>query len=388
MDFERLFDLLPYRAKRFPNSIAAAGRQDGHWQTLSIEDAIQLCDRLSTGMLHQGWKKGDVIILSATTGSPAWQIIDFAAQQAGIIPVPVHPSSPDAERDYILRETQPKACFVANSLLLKSWKGHWPQQQYFTLQPGGEQPYWQDLLTEEIDITALEQARSQVRPEDLATIVYTSGTTGEPKGVMLSHRNIVSNIKSTLPLVPINYRSTTLSFLPLTHIFERMVTWSYWAAGATTYFAQNSDSVLTDMQEVRPHYFTAVPRLLERMYERIHERAGKSGWLVKNIIRWAIKLGEAYEPFKRPLPWYGLQLVLADILVYRRWRRLLGGRVKGVAVGAAALSANLSRLFSAAGVAIREGYGMTEVGPIIAFNRFEPGGYRFGTAGRNAYSRN
>lgn len=388
MDFFRLFDILPYQQARFPNKIAMAKRHAASWDTFSPEQCIQQIDQVSARLLELGIQKGDVVAILARIGSPHWLFFDLGAQQIGSIVVPLHHSLSFKELEYIFQETGAKVCLTADREAYE--KIHTIQSALPTLQhlfcleslPGV--PNWQEQLEKPYE-TLLEQVnvlKNSISENDLATIIYTSGTTGEPKGVMLSHKNIVSNIKSIIPLVPIHYQHNTYSFLPPSHIFERMVVYSYLAVGATVHFAERRETALHDLQQAKPHYFTAVPKILERVHDTILQQANQRNRWVRQVIRWAMRLGERYNETKRlPMPDFWFQWLLADFFVYRRWRKQLGGRVRGVMVGAAALDPKLGKLFSAAGIPIREGYGLTETSPVVSFNRFEPGGVRFGTVG-------
>jgi long-chain acyl-CoA synthetase len=387
MDFRRLFDLLPYQEARFPNPVALARKVGLRWDTYSTQDCIRETRQVSAGLLDLGLKRGDRIAILAPGGSPQWLFLDIGMQQIGVIPVPIHAASSNEELFYILQEAEVLYCIAANreqyerALALQPRLAH--LRGCFAISALPDAPSWEQLTTTPTPrhLEAMETLRAAIHEDDLATILYTSGTTGEPKGVMLSHKNLVSNIKAVLSLIPANYTKRAVSFLPLSHIFERMVAYTYLAVGASLYFAPADDELAGALREVRPHYFTAVPRFLEKAHDNILARINRSGLLARKLGHWAIRLGEQYKTRHR-FGWaYRLQWVLADILVYRLWRLQLGGRVEGVFVGAAALQPRLGRLFSAAGVPIKEGYGLTETSPVVSFNRFEPGGTRFGTVG-------
>lgn len=388
MNFHRLFDILPYQQARFPNKIALSQRQGTGWATFSPEQCLQEINRVSAGLLRLGIQKGDHIAILARIGSPKWLFFDQGVQQIGAVLVPLHASLSEQDLTYIFRETAAKICLTADAELYKKTsklQALIPTLQHlFCFESVSTGSNWQDLLQEpdEQQLAQIQIAKNTITENELATIIYTSGTTGEPKGVMLSHKNIVSNIKSIIPLVPVNYTHTSFSFLPLSHIFERMVVYSYIAVGATVHFAERRETALHDLQQAQPHYFTAVPKILERVYDTLLQQANQKPRLIRLVMRWAMKLGERYDETKRlPMPDFWFQWLLADLLVYHWWRRQLGGRVQGVIVGAAALRPKLGKLFSAAGIPIREGYGLTETSPVVAFNRFEPGGVRFGTVG-------
>ena len=318
-------------------------------------------------------------------GSPRWNFLDFGAQQVGGILVPIHAQARTHEIEYILNDAEVKYLVVANrefyERVLPLHEKVTSLKKIFTLEKLPDIPHFDDLLEEPTDrhLAEFEGRKASIHEDDLATIIYTSGTTGNPKGVMLSHKNLVSNIKATISLVPINCDKRALSFLPMSHVFERMVTYTYMAVGASVYYAERREVLVENIKEVRPHYFASVPRFLERTYDTIVEKGEERGKFSRRILHWAIRLGERYDGRMGLI--YFLKLKIADLLVYRIWRNALGGKVEGVVVGAAALQPRLGKLFSAAGIDIREGYGMTETSPVISFNRFEPGGVHFGTVG-------
>ncbi len=387
MDFRRLFDILPYQESRFPNQVALASKAGLHWETYSIEACIRESNRVSAGLMDIGLKRGDKVAIVAPGGSPQWLFLDYGMQQAGIIPVPIHAASSVEEVHYILQEAEVLYCVASNREQYErvmALKPRLPRLKgCFSISTLPDAPSWEQLAVEPTPrhLEALQALRAAIHEDDLATIIYTSGTTGEPKGVMLSHKNLVSNIKGVMSLIPADYTKRAVSFLPLSHIFERMVAYTYMAVGTSLYFVPADDRLADTIRELRPHYFTAVPRFLEKAYDNIRARINGSGALLRKIGLWAITIGEHYKARHR-FGWaYRLQLMLANVLVFHLWRRQLGGRVEGVFVGAAALQPRLGRLFSAAGVPVKEGYGLTETSPVIAFNRFEPGGTRFGTVG-------
>jgi long-chain acyl-CoA synthetase len=387
MDFTRLFDILEYQLQRYPQKVAAAGQvAGGAWQSWSTAELLDARDRLSTGLLALGIRKNDRMGILTHCGSPQWIIADLAMLQIGVVPVPIHATARPDEIAFIIQDAGLSGCFVSNADMLdKIIKAGATLDYIIGFERIAGAQAWEDIQITP-DAPALEKLqyyRSGVRENDLATLLYTSGATGIPKGVMLSHANIVSNIKSVLAIVPVGPHTHALSFLPLSHILERMVIYVYQSAGVPIWFAESMETLPQTLQTVRPHFFTAVPRVLERTYERLLEEQRKSGPIKRKILDWAIALGERY-PYsggQAMPPLYYLKRLLADVLVYRHWRKRLGGRVEAIAVGAAALRPNLGRLFSAAGIDVREGYGLTETSPVIAFNRFEPGGVRFGTVG-------
>lgn len=395
MDFTRLFDILPYQQHRFPQKMALAGREQGVWRTWDTASLIAERDRLSAGLHEMGLHKGDKVGILAHCGSPRWVIADAAMLQIGLVPVPIHATCRPDEIAHIAQDAALRACFVSNEEMLAKLEAARPNLRWvfsFEKFEGADvkerlfSPIpWGQVVCEPgaSELEKIHYYRDGIQPGDLATILYTSGTTGLPKGVLLTHHNIVSNIKSVMAIVPLGPMTTAVSFLPMSHIFERTVTYLYLAAGVPVWYVDSVEHLAETFQTVRPHFFTAVPRILERMEDKLLERRSNLGFFGKKILDWAVALGERY-PYSGARgmpPLYWLKRFLADLLVYRHWRKQLGGRVRNIVVGAAALQPRLGRLFSAAGIDVREGYGLTETSPVISFNRFEPGGVRFGTVG-------
>ena len=326
MDFTRLFEILEYQNHRYPQSIALAGRENGVWRKWTTAEVLAERDRLSAGLLHLGLQKGDRVGMLAHGGSPHWAIADAAMLQIGIVPVPIHSTARPDEMVQIAQDANLRACWVSNAAMLEKLRAVDIALEYLLgLEALIGTRSWADLLrepdtTEQAQIRAL---RDSISPDDLATLLYTSGTTGVPKGVMLSHANIVSNVKSVLAIVPVSSQTTTLSFLPLSHIFERMVTYVYQAAGAPIWYVESVEQLADTLREVRPHFFAAVPRILERMYERLLAERDQQGSLQRRIFDWALDLGERF-PFsgERNMPFgYRLQRMVADLLVFRHWRK-------------------------------------------------------------------
>jgi len=393
MDFNRLFEVLEYQQHRYPQTVAMAGRAHNQWQIWTTAGLLAERDRLSAGLLSSGLHEGHRVGILAHCGSPQWVMADAALLQLGMIPVPIHSTARPDEIKHITQDADLRACFVSNADMLAKLESagvHVPM--IFSFEERASESAgslsaipWPELACDPDEHLRgrIQYLREGIRPEHLATILYTSGTTGLPKGVMLSHANIISNVKAVLAIVPVGPGTTVVSFLPMSHIFERMVTYAYQAAGAPVWFAESVERLPKILPEVRPHFMTAVPRVLERMYERLQEERSKGGALRKKILDWAIALGERY-PYsggQAMPPDYYFKRLLADVLVFRQWRKRMGGRIRYIAVGAAALQPRLGRLFSAAGIEVREGYGLTETSPVVAFNRFEPGGVHFGTVG-------
>ncbi len=387
MDFRRLFDLFLYQEAKYPQKKALSIKNGPRWESHSTQDCIQNINELSAGFLDLGFKKGDKAAIVAHCGSPTWNFVDLALQQIGVVTVPIHSVVSNDDLIFILKDSGAKICFASNRELYEkvySIKGSALNLKHiYTFENLPEASHWQTIKTPptENHLAQFQTFRAAIHEDDLATIIYTSGTTGQPKGVMLSHKNIVSNIKATISLLPINCDKRVISFLPMSHIFERMVTFTYIAVGASIYYVERVDEAINLMKEIRPHYFTSVPRLLEKFYDVILEQGIEKNAISRKILHWAIRIGEQYKGTRNIGLFYWFKLKIANMLVFRQWRKALGNKVEGIMVGAAALRPKLGRLFSAAGIPVREGYGLTETSPVVSSNRFEPGLVRFGTVG-------
>jgi long-chain acyl-CoA synthetase len=388
MDFSRLFDLFDYQLLRFPNATALSSKSQGKWRSYATFECIQYIQKVSTALLRLGIQRGDKAAIIAKHGSPLWNFIDLGIQQIGVVVIPLHATAGTDELLHILKEAEVKCCFVGNpdlySIIIQL-QISCPDLTHviaFEAFEGAKEDLPSLLQVPSPEEEALiKQTKADIQEDDLATIIYTSGTTGVPKGVMLSHRNIVSNIKATITIIPINAEKRTLSFLPLSHIMERMVTYTCFAVGASVHYGEGQDRLAENLKEVKPHYFTAVPLIIERLFYTMEEASRRGPFWRKRFFKWAVELGQRYKQDEKIKFLYWFQLLLVDIMVFSKWRNALGGNVEGISVGAAALKPEWSRLFSAAGLSIREGYGLTETSPVIAFNRYEPGGVRFGTVG-------
>jgi len=387
VDFTRLFDILSYQQEKYPNATALNAFQSGKWIGLSIQEVQQRVNAISCWFIKNGFQKGEKIIFVPVIGSPEWMIIDFACQQVGLITVPVHPTSNDEEIEIIFTETEAKICLTADATLFHKFSSTIEQKkikiQLHHLE-SGVTGYFQPLASSSTgtdELLNLENIKKEISENDILTILYTSGSSGVPKGVLLTHRNLASNIKAILTVLPLEPRHHVLSFLPFSHIFERATCYTYMAFGVSLYFSQNKESFTHDFKTVRPHFCTSVPRVLEKMYDFLHEQLLEKNFVKKKIIAWALAVGKRYRLTGRMNILFTIQLFFARILVLSQWRKKLGGRINYMAVGAASLRPEIGRLFSAAGIQIVEGYGMTEASPIISMNRFEPGLNRLGTVG-------
>ncbi len=387
IDFTRVFDLLAYQKEKYPNNKALNSFSSGQWHGVSTEQIQTKVDALSCWFLSNGFTAGEKIIFVPVTGSPEWMLLDFACQQVGLITVPVHPTLHEEEFQLILSETESRLCITANEGLY--FKFHvFAEKVKSTVQlyhlDAAATHFFKPIQSAQIPkdgLILLDERRKKVTEEDIVTILYTSGSTGEPKGVMLSHGNIVHNIKAILTILPLEPGDKVLSFLPFSHIFERAACYTYIAFGTSLYFSQNKETFTHDFKTVRPIFCSSVPRVLEKMYDFMEEQTLGKNIFKRKLIGWAMGVGKQYGSERKLRPVFALKLLVARLLVLRQWRQKLGGKIKYMAVGAASLRPDIGRLFSAAGIYIVEGYGMTETAPIISMNRFEPGLNRFGTVG-------
>lgn len=382
VDFTRIFDLLQFQKDRYPNHKAMSFWTQGAWHSLSLTTVMDRVDALTLVLQQVGLKKADKAILVPESGNPEWIIIDLALQQLGVIVVPVHPTLNTDETEYIFNEIKPKLIIALNKSILEKWS-LWSTTNIFHLEKG-EKGHFYYLDQTQLDYTRisnLQEIKDMVHEDDLSTILYTSGSTGINKGVMLSHKNIVHNIKAILTIFPIVPGNKVISFLPFSHIFERTTCYAYLAFGASIFFSEDKSRFSHDFRSVRPLFCTAVPRVLEKMVDHLDGIKLRKNILAKKIIEWALTVGENYDVDKSFDVNYKFQLLVARILVLNRFRKALGGHLKWIAVGASALRPEISRLFSAGKVRIIEGYGMTEMAPLISINRLEPGMYRIGSVG-------
>ncbi len=388
VDFLRVFDIVEYQMNKYPQQAALNFFYDDKWKGFSIGNIQQQIDNISCWLIAQGFQKGDCAALIPRMGSPLWMMIDFACQQLGMVIVPIHPTATVEDMKFILEEVAAKICITADAPLFNKVKSISGLHQISHLDE--TQPNFFDGLNHRNQNasvnTELIKRKNEVSETDMLAIMYTSGTSGTPKGAMLTHRNVVSNIKSILPLFPIGPGDKILSFLPFSHIFERTSCYACMAFGANIYFSRKLETIDKDFKTVKPFFCTCVPKTLERMYEILEEQREQESTLTKMLITWAMKTGEQFKAERRNTFsgqgfLFPIKLFLARLLVLNRWRKALGGKIKFMVVGAAALRPEIARLFSAAGVTTLSGYGMTEASPLITVNRPEPGMNNFETVG-------
>lgn len=386
MEPTRLFDFIYYQQSTFPLEKSCGYHYEGEWVFFSTEEVIELANKVSRGLLKLGVKPGDKIALVVYKNRPEWSIMDLGIQQIGAINVPVYPTISPGEYQYIFNDSEVKFCFAGMGDLydkVKEAQANTPSlKEIYTFDQVDGRPYWKDIFSEEGQ-EEVARIMAAVKPEDLATIIYTSGTTGKPKGVMLTHENIVSVVLSTEKVIPLKRGIGVLSFLPLCHIFERAVAYAYMYKCVNIHFTgtDNLGGDEGDLKAVKPYFFTTVPRLLEKVYEKIYNKGLELTGIKRKLFFWALSLTEDYEYDKIYTGWARIKRNIADKLIFSKWREALGGNVTGIITGAAPCPVKIARVFSAAGVRIREGYGLTEASPTLSVNLFEPGGAVLGTVG-------
>ncbi|MCS7297133.1 MAG: long-chain fatty acid--CoA ligase [Bacteroidia bacterium] len=387
MEIRRLHDLLAEQLSKGGRPDAIAAKKGGRWQTYSTQEVAHLADVVSRALLKFGLQKGDRIAL-VSPNCPEWNFVDLGAVQIGIVVVPLYANAIATDYEYIIQHSESRLLFCSGGEVWEKVKSILPRcptiEKVYVFDPEPDATSWKDFLAiGKGDATDLTPYKENVKPEDWATFLYTSGTTGVPKGVILTHHNIVSNVLAVreLNLMPRGSEPLrALSFLPLNHSFERMVFYTYLSMGIGIYYAESLDTIRDNLLEVKPHVFTSVPRLLEKMYERIIATGQTLTGIKRVLFFWALDLVKAYDPEKSYPLSYRIQLWLARALVFRKWKEALGGNVQLIVTGAAALPKHLAHTFWGAGFFIMEGYGLTETSPVISVNTFDA--YRLGSVGK------
>lgn len=390
IEITRIFDFAYYQLDKYNLPRALVSKSSGEWVATSSKEFIAKANIISRGLLVLGVKPGDKIALISTSNRTEWNILDLALLQIGAVNVPIYPTISEADYKYIFNHAEVKYCFLSDEGLFEKANAVQKEvkslKRIYSFEKIKDCDHWEEVFTLGSDESLqekVEKLKSQVKPEDLATIIYTSGTTGTPKGVMLSHHNIVSNVKDTVSgLTFLKDINNVLSFLPVCHIFERMLLYLYIYSGISIHFAESIEKIPENIKEVQPEFMTVVPRLLEKIYDSIIAKGSALTGVKKLLFFWAVNVGLAYEPYGRNGWLYEKKLALANKLIFSKWREALGGRLKNMVSGSAALQPRLTRVFTAAGMQILEGYGLTETSPVISVNIVEGGGFKIGTVGK------
>lgn len=384
-EIKRVFDLLENYERNFSKKVMVAGKFSGEWKSYSTEEFISIVNDFSRALVHQGVKKSDKVALMSAN-RPEWNFCDFATMQVGAAVVPLYPTLSVSDLKHILEDAGVKLIFVSTEELYQKLQTALADAgsdiTIISFEKIAGVEYWLDFLESgKSRGIRLEDYRREVGEDDLLTLIYTSGTTGKPKGVCLTHKNLISNVMASKTLFPDDYK-TAVSFLPLSHVFERMVVYMYFSLGISVYYAESMDTIIQDINEVKPNGFTTVPRVLEKVYDKIVSKGKALTGLKRAIFFWALDLGLRYkEPAMNGIL-YNVQLNLARKLVFKKWREALGGNVVALISGGAALQERLARVFWAAEIPVLEGYGLTETSPVIAVNGLKDDEIRFGTVGR------
>lgn len=389
MEVTRIFDVLEQSRDKFQRKDALVSKTGGEWKYVSTDEYYRKSYQLAYALLDLGLKKGDKVA-SVSNNRYEWNILDMAISMAGMIHVPIYPTISLRSYLYVLNHSEANALFVAGEDLYRKVSPILVDieslKHVYTFEPVDEAKHWEELLslgevTREKHAEKLEEIKDSIQPDDMTTIIYTSGTTGTPKGVMLSHDNFISNVKASAARLRLNEKHICLSFLPINHVYERMVNYQYQYKGIGIYYAENMATIGDDLRYFKPHGFATVPRVLEKVYDKIITK-GKTLSLIKRMmLHWAVKLGVKYEADNGNSVWYKLKLKIANKLVFKKWREALGGNILFVCSGGAALQERLERIFWAAGIRIQEGYGLTETSPIISANLDYYPEVKFGTVG-------
>jgi long-chain acyl-CoA synthetase len=391
-----LFQFLDNYITRFPNKPFLFAKQNNAWQSKTGNEVFENALRIANTLIKLGISYGDntpegkdkIGIIS--NNRPEWVEVDFATQQCGAVLVPIYPTIHANEMCYILQHAAVKILFVSDKNLyekVQSVRDQLPELKHiFTFDNVEGASHYSAMLEPytAVELDVINGIKAQVNQEHLATIIYTSGTTGNPKGVMLSHKNLCSNAVNAQPAFHFcDPTCRVLSFLPLNHIYERILLYIYLDKGVQIYYAEAMEKIADNLKEIKPHVFATVPRLLEKVYEKIEGKKTELKGTKKLIYNWAFGLAENFDHHAPTSFFKNLKLKIADKLIYSKWREAVGGEVRAIVTGSAACQVRLMRIFTAGKIIIMEGYGLTETSPVVTVNRFEPEGRKFSTVGKN-----
>ncbi|MEC7783723.1 MAG: long-chain fatty acid--CoA ligase [Bacteroidota bacterium] len=388
MEIKRLFDFPYHQLEQYNLKEALVTKYDGKWVATTTQSYLDQANAISRGLLKLGVKPNDKIAVISSTNRTEWNIMDIGILQLGAQNVPIYPTISEEEYEYVLNHSESIFCFVSDEEVLtklNAIKANVPTlKEVYSFNAINGCKSWEEVKEEDDSLQPeVEKLKAAVKEDDLATLIYTSGTTGRPKGVMLSHKNVVSNAlnsASRFPIVP--GQSKALSFLPVCHIYERMLMYLYQYTGVSIYFAESLDTISENLKEVQPEVMTAVPRLLEKVYDKIIAKGADLTGIKKKLFFWAVETGLDYEPYGQNGWWYEKKLGIARKLIFSKWQEALGGNLKVIASGSAALQPRLARVFNAADIGVMEGYGLTETSPVISVNDMRDKGFKIGTVGK------
>jgi long-chain acyl-CoA synthetase len=387
---KRLFDFPYYQLENYNLEKSLVSKKQGKWIATSTQEYIDKANAISRGLIQLGVQPNDKVAIISMTNRTEWNICDIGILQTGAQDVPIYPTISQEDYAYILNHSQSVYCFVSCEFVLEkinNIKDQVPSLKgVYSFDTIAGCNHWEKLLAlgkDESYQKEVEKRKNNIKELDLATIIYTSGTTGKPKGVMLSHKNIVSNAINSTHRIPFELgKSKALSFLPVCHIYERMLLYMYQYCGVSIHFAESLETISENLQEIKPQVMTAVPRLLEKIYDKIYAKGADLRGIKKKLFFWAIELGLNYKPYGENGWWYEFQLKIANKLIFSKWRAALGGELEVVASGSAALQTRLAKVFNAAGIPIMEGYGLTETSPVVSVNDMRNKHFRIGSVGK------
>lgn len=387
---KRLFDFPYYQLENYNLEKSLVSKKEGKWIATSTQEYIDKANAISRGLIQLGVQPNDKVAIISMTNRTEWNICDIGILQTGAQDVPIYPTISQEDYAYILNHSQSVYCFVSCEFVLEkinNIKDQVPSLKgVYSFDTIAGCNHWEKLLAlgkDESYQKEVEKRKNNIKELDLATIIYTSGTTGKPKGVMLSHKNIVSNAINSTHRIPFELgKSKALSFLPVCHIYERMLLYMYQYCGVSIHFAESLETISENLQEIKPQVMTAVPRLLEKIYDKIYAKGADLRGIKKKLFFWAIELGLNYKPYGENGWWYEFQLKIANKLIFSKWRAALGGELEVVASGSAALQTRLAKVFNAAGIPIMEGYGLTETSPVVSVNDMRNKHFRIGSVGK------
>jgi long-chain acyl-CoA synthetase len=389
IEIKRLFDFPYYQLENFPLEKALGTKYNGSWETISTQQFIDKANAISRGLLRLGIQPNEKIAVISSSNRTEWSILDIGVLQLGAQNVPIYPTITEDNYEYVLNHSEATYCFVSDKEVLdklNSIKHNTKLKEVYSFDEIEGCKNWKEVLElgeDKSNQDEVEKLKDSVKAEDLATLIYTSGTTGKPKGVMLSHNNIVSDVLGSAQRVPFETGAyVALSFLPVCHIFERMILYLYQYYSVSVYFAESIDKISDNLKEVKPHVITAVPRLLEKVYDKIIAKGTALGGIKQKLFYWAVGLGLEFEPYGANGWWYEAKLSLARKLIFSKWKEGLGGNIELIVSGSAALQPRLARVFAAAEIPVMEGYGLTETSPVIAVNDLRNRGFKVGTVGK------
>ncbi|MBR9916005.1 MAG: long-chain fatty acid--CoA ligase [Algicola sp.] len=385
----RLFDFPYYQLENKPNASALVTKYDGKWIPTSTQDYLNKANAISRALLKLGVKKNDKIAVISSTNRTEWNIMDIGILQLGAQNIPIYPTISAEDYEYVLNHSESIYCFVSDIEVLEKVRkvqANTKIKEVYSFNHIEGCKHYSELFElgkDDSNQPEVEARKDAVKPEDLATIIYTSGTTGKPKGVMLSHWNITSNALDSSSRVPlVKGENRILSFLPICHIFERVLIYVYQYAGTSIYFAEGIDKIGDNAKEIKPNLMSVVPRLLEKVFDKIMLKGEELSGIKKGLFFWAVRLGERWEPYQANGAWYEFQLKIANKLIFSKWREALGGELRTMVSGSAALQPRLARIFGAAQMQVMEGYGLTETSPVVSVGLYRDHMYKVGTVGK------